>query len=187
MEYQLFMGLEGSIAYEKAIADLIDRLKNPILDQPKQLWHRGSGIYVVVKAFASFKYFDFILLDSYIHGAVVKLATPCAKQEFIPWTKEINAQMAFTPEEWKSLRLPTKKELWKLLPHLSVRIRNLCGYYQYMSFYPEYLCTDCFTKLGLELQAHSHVGSWCKHCKKCGKQTPVTTHRNSLKSINRQS
>ncbi len=184
MEYQIMMGLEGSKAYEKAIQDWMYRIKNPILDQPAQKWHRGDGIYRVIVPFAGFKYLDYILLDNYTHTRIVKLASPWTKQEFIPWSKELNASMPFTPEEWnRHLRSPTKKELYRLLPHLSIRIKWLTGYNQYMSFYPEYMCTDCFTKLGLELREYRHVGSWCKHCKNCGKHTPVTTCRNSLKPI----
>lgn len=186
MEYQLLMGLKAAQSVEKAIHDLMERIKNPILDQPAQKWHRGDGIYRVVAPFHVFKAGDNILIKSYVHTRIVKLATPINKQEFIPYTKEFNYDTPYTPLEWVTyLRPLTIKEVWDLLPHMSRLIKSLCGYHQYMSFYPEYMCTDCFTQLGLELRQHAHVGSWCKHCKLCGKHTPVTTCRHSLKPIGR--
>lgn len=183
MEYQILMGLELDQQWQKAVADLIERQKNPILDQPKQKWHRGAGIYRVLQPFSVFKPGDNILMQDYVHTRIVKLATPIEKTEFIPWTRELNAGTLFTPFEWETLFRPLNKdELWHLLPHLRYSIKDH-GEHLYMQFYPEFLCKECFPKFNLELKDPKFKVAYKSRCKSCGTEKRLTARRSYLKPI----
>jgi len=185
MSYELLMGLEQSKAFDEAIQQWMWFEKNPILDQPKQKWHRGDGFYRVVLPFNELMVGDIILLQGYTHNRVVKIATPTEKQVFFNYDRNFNADMQFTPEEWLKIIPLTKRELFKILPHMSTYIKDNSGYSEIMRFYPENLCADCKKLLHLEIKKgwESWLGGGNKRCNNCGKSPIVTTRRNALKPI----
>lgn len=185
-EYIIYGSAETFKQMDDAVALAVERIKNPILDQPAQKWHHGDGFYMVLKPFGEVKTGDSILLKSYVHTRVVKIATATEKQVFFNWREDFKADMKFTPEEWQSLRQLTKRELLKIFPHLSDRIKHLHAYFAIIKFYPEEICSDCIKTLNLEIRkgweswynnGKPHV---CGNCKQPGR---FTTFRNALKPI----
>lgn len=136
MEYQLLMGLDAAKAWDENLKEYMWQLKNPVLDQPRQKWFTGEGVYKVLKPFHGLNEGDNILLLRYCHNRIVKLATPTEKQVFFnyeclnPEAHILNrayfsADMKFTPEEWQTLLRPvTKQEMKALMPHLSTYIKS---------------------------------------------------------------
>lgn len=141
MEYQMLMGLNAQKKWDEALQEYMWYLKNPVLDQPKQKWYRGHGIYKVLTPFLGFQTGDNLLLDSSCHTSIVKLATPTEKQVFydvyyLPDStvynrKWFSASMEFTPEQWSWLRELTKTEMVKLMPHISKYIKNNWSFKHY--------------------------------------------------------
>lgn len=185
-EYAIYGGIESTKQMGSAITELMWFAKNPILDQPAQKWHHASGLYMVLKAFGEVKAGDVLLFDSPTHSRVVKIATATEKQVFYSHTENFNANMKFTPHEWLSIRPLTKRELLKIFPHLSDRIKWLHGYFAIMQFYPEYLCSDCIKLLNLEVKkgwekwVNNNKPHVCPNCKQPGR---FVTFRNALKPI----
>lgn len=186
MEYQILMGLEASKQWDGAIKDLMHRLKNPILDQPKQQWHYGNGIYKVLQPFGSVVPGDNILLDSYTHNMVVKLATPTEKQVFCDWSEDFGPRMKFTPEEWNNkLRPLTTREIYNLLPHMSDRIKHLRGYFLFAKSLPEFMCTPCSEQFQIEVNKGWEKHKFQRRCNCCGKNKVIVRPRNAFKPIGR--
>lgn len=181
-EYVIYGSAETFKQMDKAVEQLVWFIKNPRLG-PEQKWHHGDGFYRVMKQFGPLETFDIILLKSYVHSRVVKIATATQKQVFYSYSEDFNASMKFTPEEWQKLKPLSKWELLKIFPHLSDRIKHLYGYYAVMKSYPEKMCTDCWKSMNLKLQENRHIGTYSKRCDKCGKHPVVTTWNTSLKPI----
>lgn len=185
-EYIIYGSAETFKQMDDAVALAVERIKNPILDQPAQKWHYGDGFYMVLNPFGDVKTGDVILLKSYVHTRVVKIATATEKQVFFNWREDFKADMKFTPQEWQSLRQLTKWELLKIFPHLSDRIKHLHAYFAIMQFYPECVCSDCIKLLNLEIKEdwkQWHNSYYKKRCQNCHKVPAFTTFRNALKPI----
>ena len=178
-EFSILMSHEMQKKWDRAIKD---HFENPYYDQPKEALKMGHGIYRVIRAFDCLVPGDNILLSWSVHTRIVKLATPSEKQAFLPYTKELNAYMYFTPEQMQNqIRPVTKDELYALLPHLSPRIKLRVGYQDYMMFYPELICSECCEKNGLEVKAGSENQHKNKRCGICDKRPILTYYRNALK------
>lgn len=182
-EYVIYGSAETFKQMDEAVSNLVWIMKNPRLG-PEQKWHHGDGFYRVMKQFGQLYTFDIILLKSYVHSRVVKIATATQKQVFYSYSEGFNASMKFTPEEWQKLKPLSKWELLKIFPHLSDRIKHLHAYFAIMQFYPEYICEECIALLSLENKGggweNHHYNKTCGNCKK----RPVKVYaRNALKPI----
>lgn len=181
-EYVVYGSAETFKQMDEAISKAIWAHNNPMLG-PEQKWHYADGFYKVLKAFGEAKVGDILLFKSYVHSRVVKIATAAERQVFFDYKESMKTGMRFTPEEFQSIQPLTKWEILKIFPHLSQRIKHLYGYYAIMQFYPEYMCTDCWKSLNLELRENCSIGPWNKRCYKCNKRPVIVTGRNSLKPI----
>lgn len=135
-QIEILTSLENNKKINDAVSDYVWQLKNPVLDQPKQKWHRANGFYKVLKPFHGLMPGDNVLMEYFIHTRVVKLATSKERQVFfdvinlepekyILDRNYFSADMKFTPEQWGTwLRPLTKSELIKLLPHISNYIKT---------------------------------------------------------------
>jgi len=181
-EYVIHGSSETFKQMDEAVSNAVWFINNPPLG-PEQKWHYGDGFYRVMKSFGPLETFDIILLKSYVHSRVVKIATPSQKQVFYNYEPNFNASMKFTPEEWQSLKPLNKWEIMQIFPHLSDRIKHLYGYHAIMQFYPESMCTECYKQLNLEPRTSVPIGTYLQTCTRCNKKLCVTTYRNSLKPI----
>jgi hypothetical protein len=132
-EYVMLGSLEFSNQMDEAVKEAVWFMKNPRLG-PEQKWHHAHGFYKVLSGFGPLKAGDFILMVSYVHYRVVKIATATEKQVFYSYEENFNANMKFTPAEWKAVRPIDKWELLAIFPHLSERIKALYGNYALKQF-----------------------------------------------------
>lgn len=179
MEYQLLMGREFHNEFNKAIEDWMWFQKHPALG-PEQKWFYPRGFFEVLKPFRGLANGDIILIDSYPHSRVVKMATSTKKQEFINYSPEMNAHIKLTPHEYSFLHPLTYKEIYKLLPHMSTRIRKMVGYSYWSKQLPEWICADCASKMPIEFKGEGKY-KLQRRCNKCGTNKAICNNRSDFK------
>lgn len=166
--------------FNKAIEEWIWFEKNPPLG-PEQKWIYPRGFLLVLKPFRGLNEGDVILIDSLSHARVVKIATPLKKQEFVNHSPELNAHIKLTPDEATALRSLTTKEIYRLLPHMSKRIRRWSGYRYWGQSLPEYICGDCASKMPVEYKEGEGKYKLQRRCNCCGKNKAICNNRNDFK------
>jgi hypothetical protein len=132
-EFVIYGSAETFQQMDEAVKEAVWFMKNPRLG-PEQKWHHAHGFYRVVSDFGPLKAGDTILMVSHVHSRVVKIATGTTKQVFYSYEENFNANMRFTPAEWKAIRPLEKWGLLEIFPHLSERIKALYGEYALKQF-----------------------------------------------------
>ncbi len=179
MEYQLLMGVEQHAQFNKAIEEWMWFQNNPPLG-PEQKWYYPRGFLRVLKPIIGLSVGDIILIDSLAHSRIVKLATATDKQEFINHSPELNTHSKITPEQNLSFEKLTTKEIYRIIPHMSARIKHLSGYRHWAASLPEWICGDCARKMPIEFKEDGKY-KLQRRCNCCGKNKAICNNRNDFK------
>lgn len=180
MEYQILMGIEQYAQLCQSVEEHVWILNNPCLG-PEQKWFYPRGFLKVAKSFRGLSVGDTVLIDGYAHTRVVKMATSTQRQEFISYSRDMNTHIKLTPEEYSSFKPLTTREIYRLIPHMSARIKHLVGYRYWSISLPEYLCVDCQSKMPIEYKDDKGKFRTQRRCNCCGKNKAICNNRSDFK------